>query len=146
MLIRNKPQSKKAQFQKQRGKLKSHCSPLDRNPQQNVYYIIALSEMSLHLVHFRKLKRIVKRLKKGGWLGVTFKIWIQLNLNSIRSTKGTNSRMGKGKGEFKTFKLRYRPYTNLIKLFNLPIEGQLVYFTKLLYKITNYRFGSYYIK
>ena len=148
MLIKDKLQSKRSQFFKKRGNNALKNSKILKlnnrfnNIKKNYFQLIIYESLTLRFKHFIKVRRLLKKIRRNGFNELEGKVWLKLPYNSIISKKSKNSRMGKGKGDFHSWAIRYKKYTIILKLFNILHYKITFYLAKRLSYLINSKISS----
>ena len=141
MLQKDKIQSKKNQnFKKRRYTRKMFYQRFKSFIfSENTTSLMVTKEITLHLQHFIKLRKKIKKLRRVGFLTIKPKIWIIFNFNKILSRKGKNARMGKGRGDFCSWLIHLKKYSTIIRFYDIN-EKSVLALSKFFTKITNIKF------
>lgn len=102
------------------------------------FSLYLINSVRLEIVKIVKLKRFLKKFFKKNKIFKKKKVWIYLSKNCPISKKAKNSRMGKGKGKFLRYVLKFKPNHPLISFKGLPHNRCKAFFNKLRHR--NYKF------
>lgn len=109
--------SKNVQFQKGRKYSNFKFSKSCFKSSINGLFFFSKKNIFIEMFFFIFLKKIIKFfLKKNNSLNNIFFLWFSLKLNYPISKKSKNSRMGKGKGQFLRWILKFTANSLLLKI------------------------------